>query len=371
MPPAFRSIRPLLLALLASLGAVALPLSSQPSQGVRDSTTAHRRIRILPALGSAPETGLQYGITSLTVLERAPMEHTRPAMLTAFAIRTAKSQTRIGAEGEYWTRRNDRRIAGQFAWQQYPLPFYGIGDGAPERDKEVFAPRGIDATIAVQQRLRGAVYGLSSVRVIDQSITPDSTGALQGSTLTGITGGRTVEVTLGALRDTRDNLFSPASGQLVQLTYTRAVDALGSDFAFGRLRFDARAYRRLGTRGVVAAQVVAVGIDGSAPFDQVALVGGGDIMRGYPRGRYRDDWFAGAQAEYRTPMRHRVGGVLFGGAGAVNRTAGALGVGRLLPTYGAGLRIALDPVQRTAIRADYGRGRDGNSGLYIGFNQAF
>ena len=40
-------------------------------------------------------------------------------------------------------------------------------------------------------------------------------------------------------------------------------------------------------------------------------------------------------------------------------------------TYGAGLRVQIDPAQRTAVRADYGRGRDGNSGLYIGFNQAF
>ena len=81
--------------------------------------------------------------------------------------------------------------------------------------------------------------------------------------------------------------------------------------------------------------------------------------------------FTGAQAEYRSPAWHRVGGVLFGGAGVVANRAGALSDGRVLPTYGAGLRVQIDPAQRTAVRADFGRGRDGNSGLYIGFNQAF
>jgi hypothetical protein len=63
--------------------------------------------------------------------------------------------------------------------------------------------------------------------------------------------------------------------------------------------------------------------------------------------------------------------VLFGGAGVVAGRVGELRDGELLPTYGAGLRVQIDPAQRTAVRIDYGRGRKGNSGLYIGFNQAF
>jgi hypothetical protein len=115
-----------------------------------------------------------------------------------------------------------------------------------------------------------------------------------------------------------------------------------------------------------------VGVQGGAPFDQLALVGGGDIMRGYARGRYRDRWMLASQAEYRTPMARRIGGVLFGGAGVVAPAADELFGDRvLLPTYGAGVRFQLDTKQRSAVRVDYGRGRDGASGLYIGFNQAF
>lgn len=358
---------PLLLAL-----SMAIPVANVAAQSLPpDSTVGRHRIQPLPALGSAPETGLQYGVTVLSVFERAAVRHSRPATFTASALRTAKGQARESAEGEHWSPGNARRLAAALAWQRYPLPYYGIGDSMPESAKESYAQRGIEATASVQQRIVRSVYAVSSLRVVDQRITPDSTGALRTSGLTGVDGGRTVEVAIGALGDTRDNLFSPSHGHLVQLTYSRATSALGSDFSYGRLRFDGRAYRALGGAGTVAAQAVGVGVNGDVPFDGLALVGGSDIMRGYARGRYRDRIFVGAQAEYRTPLWHRLGGVMFGGAGAVAERADALSDGRVLPAYGGGLRVAIDRVQRTAVRVDYGRGRDGNSGLYIGFNQAF
>ena len=94
-------------------------------------------------------------------------------------------------------------------------------------------------------------------------------------------------------------------------------------------------------------------------------------FRGYARGRYRDRRLAAAQIEYRSSLVRRVGIVAFGGAGSIASDWSALRGARLLPTYGAGVRVQIDPQQRTAVRVDYGRGRDRSSGLYIGFNQAF
>lgn len=376
MMPLIRTCRAtaVMLAVISSL-TLASTVAAQDAAAVnassRDAAVGRRRIQILPAFGSAPETGVQYGVTVFGVFEKAPMARTRPSAAVAYAIRTAKSQTRIGVEGEHWTAGNARRFAGTLVWQEYPLPFYGIGDDAPESAKEIFTPRGIEAIASVQQRLVGSLYALSSVRVVDQTIRPDSTGALRNDLVTGSRGGRIAEVTVGALDDSRDNVFAPTHGRFVQLSYAKSADALGADFSYGRLRFDARTYGTIRGQHVLALQALVVGVDGDAPFDQIALVGGGDIMRGYARGRFRDDWFGGAQAEYRSPVVHRVGAVAFGGAGAVAPRLGDLGSAKVLPTYGAGLRVQIDPAQRTAVRADYGRGRDGSSGLYIGFNQAF
>ncbi len=352
----------------ACLLAVLLPAAAE----AQDSTRTERRIQPLPALGSAPETGLQLGLTVLAVFESPAARRARPASLIATAVRSTKGQTRISAEGEHWSANNARRLHGLLAWQKFPLPFYGIGGSAPERARELYTPTGIEAIATVQQRLRGAWYALATARLIDQRITHDSaSGALATTSIMGRSGGRVSEVTTGVLRDSRDVVFNPRRGTFAQFTVTASRPALGSDFSYGRVRADARRYLSLGGEHVLAAQALVIGTTGEAPFDQLALVGGGDILRGYTRGRYRDAWLSAAQLEYRTPLVRRVGAVLFAGAGTIAAEAGALVDGPLLPTYGLGVRAGIDARQRTAVRIDYGRGREGATGLYIGFNQAF
>ena len=336
-----------------------------------DSTDGRKRIQPLPALGSSPETGFQFGATVLAVIDRPALDHARPASLIATALRSTKSQTRISMEGEHWTRHNARRVNALLAWQKFPLPYYGIGDTARAGNKEIFTPRGVEALVGVQQRVRGAWYATGGIRVVDQSITPDTIGVIRQRTLTGSEGGRLVELSVGGLVDSRDNLFAPRQGTFAQLTYTRNDDVLGSPFQYDRVRIDARHYRTLTGTHVVAAQMLILGVTDDTPFDQLALVGGGDMFRGYARGRYRDRRLAAAQIEYRSPLARRVGIVAFGGAGSIASDWSALRGARLLPTYGAGVRVQIDPQQRTAVRVDYGRGRDRSSGLYIGFNQAF
>jgi hypothetical protein len=336
-----------------------------------DSTVPRRRIQPLPAVASSPETGLQFGATVLAVFEPAAMTHTRASSIIASAVRSTKAQTRLVIEGERWTTGNARRFYGQLAWQEFPLPYYGSGDDTPASAKEIYAPRGIEMQLSAQQRLRGPLYAFIGTRLLSQRMRFDTAGTLRFGNVTGSAGGRVVELNGGALIDTREHLFAPRSGTYAQLTYTHSASALSSDYRFQRVKLDARRYQTVAGNHVLAAQLLAVGTGGAAPFDQLALVGGSDILRGYTRGRYRDRALAAAQLEYRSPIVHRVGAVAFGGAGTVAETLGDIGRSTLFPTYGAGVRVQIDPRQRTAVRADYGRGRDGASGLYIGFNQAF
>ncbi len=360
------------LALAAALaGIIAMAAPDRCGAQNVDADKSHRRIQPLPALGSAPETGLQYGATVLAVWQPAPRLQTRPSSVLAFALRTGRGQTRIGVETDRWTTSNARRLAVSLFWQEYPLPFYGMGDRSRDEDKITFTPSGLSASATVQERLRGSLYATGSVAFSDQRIAADSMGQSRLAGLTGAAGGQTLEWTLGLLNDTRDHLYAPGRGHLVQVGYTRSTPQIVSDFRYGRLRLDARGYRDLGRSNVLAAHVLVVAVDGQAPFDRLALVGGSDIMRGYALGRYRSRSLAAAQAEYRSPLSHRLGAVLFAGAGISGVGTTALAQQAVLSTYGAGVRFQIDSVQRTSVRADYGRGRDGAAGLYIGFNQAF
>jgi hypothetical protein len=355
--------------------ASALLVSPVAAQGGAErpaaDTLGRRRIQPLPALGSAPETGLQFGATVLAVWEQPASRHARPASLTAAVIRTAKSQTRVGIVAEHWSAGNARRVGGSLQWQQFPLPYYGIGDNTPKSSEETFTPRGVEGTLTVQQRVARSWYATGGLRHLNQRIGTDSTGVLRSRTILGSTGGDITELSAGFQTDTRDNLFAPHHGRWVTLSYARSAKGALSDYTYGTARLDARMYTSLAAGHVLATQVQIVSVDGGAPFDQLALVGNSDILRGYARGRYRDRATAAAQAEYRTPTRRRLGAVAFGGLGVAAPRLSAVTDARLLPTYGVGLRAQIDARQRTGVRMDYGRGRDGASGLYIGFNQAF
>ena len=346
-----------------------MPVAAQRST---DSTTWRRRLQPLPAIASSPETGMQFGVTMLAVFDPPSSRQARPSSIVPTIVRSSKGQTRVSLDGEYWTANNDRRLQASVAWQRFPLPYYGRGDTTSESAKEIYTPQGIEAGMSVQQRLGGRWYGVASARLLDQTITPDSqSGVLRFNSVPGARGGRVVEGGFGVMRDSRDFVFNPSHGSLAQVTATLARPSIGSEFHYTRLRTEWRKYHALPGDFVLAWQVVGVVTSGpSVPFDQLASVGGGDIMRGYTRGRFRDSRLDAAQLELRTPIRHRLGAVAFGGFGELSRDERHKDR-QTLPTFGAGLRLQIDPRQRTAVRVDYGRGRAGASGLYIGFNQAF
>jgi outer membrane protein assembly factor BamA len=348
----------------------ALLILSSSAMAQNGDSVAGRRILVLPAVGSAPETGLQLGVAVLAVFEHEGRQR-RPSSMTASAVRSMKNQLRLSIDAERWSQGNDWRVAFNGSWQRFPLPYFGRGAETLESARELYTPRGVEASLTLQRRLSGPVFAVAGSRLVSTDIIQTDIGrVLSAGTLPGSRGGRSVEASIGLLMDSRDNLFSPAAGRLAQVTIARADRSIGSEFRYTRFRADVREYRSAGSHTFAVHGLIHGTTDG-ASFDQVALIGGSDIMRGYVKGRYRDSWMAAAQGEYRSPFIRRVGAVLFAGAGTVDSTAARLPRGRLLATYGAGLRFQLDRRQRTAARLDVARGADGASGLYIGFNQAF
>ena len=347
--------------------------SAAPAAAPADSARLSARTVILPYLGSAPETGLQYGATVFRVWQPADSA-TRPSSAQLFATYTAKSQARAFLEVDRWTAGNTWRATARLEWQRFPLPYYGFGDDTPASAEELYTPRGVLALATVQRRVRGALYAFGGYRFqnFDVVETADS-GVLRRGSVVGSRGGRVGQLQGGALWDSRDNVFAPYRGAFVQVTGSAAAAALGSEFDFRRLVVDARRFLAVGERRIVAVQGVVETTGGAAPFDQVSLVGSSNYLRGYVRGRFRDQHLAAVQAEYRAPLAGRLGWAAFAGGGRVASRVGDLAGGdaRVLPSYGLGARWLLFARSRSTIRVDYARGADGQSGLYVALNEAF
>jgi outer membrane protein assembly factor BamA len=175
------------------------------------------------------------------------------------------------------------------------------------------------------------------------------------------------------LYDHRDNVLSAYKGSYLELSALFNGGALGSDFRFSRYLLDARRYVSLDVnhKTVLAGQVVGQFQAGRVPFRELANLGGDKLLRGYYEGRYRDRQLVMAQVELRRQLFWRFNGVLFGGVGQVGNTLADFDEGGLKYTGGAGLRFKFNRRDRLNIRFDYGVGRDGSTGFYFSFGEAF
>lgn len=342
----------------------------QATPAPRDSVP-RSRLTALPVVSYSDVTGLQYGATVFRSFRVGDDPSARPSSLAFYAAATARHHAKAHVQLDRWSTRNTTRTRARIEHISYPLPFFGVGAATPDSAEEWYSSGVSTVQLFVQRAVRpstfihgGARYVRSSMRRVEEGRT------LAEGLIAGSSGSDVMTAELGLVIDSRDNTGSARAGTYVRALPSIASKAIGSDFTFRRLTVDARRYGAFLSRHVVAAQFQYDGISGTAPFDHLAMIGSDSAMRGYPRGRFRDQHAITAQAELRTAHWRRVGAVAFAGGGTVAPVLSKVTGQRWYPTAGVGVRYVLSPRDRTVVRADLGIGR-GAFGINVGVGEAF
>lgn len=180
---------------------------------------------------------------------------------------------------------------------------------------------------------------------------------------------RNVGINVLLNHDSRDNVLNPQSGRLLEVDATFNRQYLGSKTDFDIYNAVYSEYMNTG-RGedVLAWQVRGRFASGHVPWDQLSKAGGGDLLRGYTSGRYRDKQMLMTQIEYRLNLPGRHGMVFWGGAGVIADDVSRFDSDNILPNVGVGYRFEVKP--RVNLRLDMAFG-DGDSGFYFNVNEAF
>jgi outer membrane translocation and assembly module TamA len=124
-------------------------------------------------------------------------------------------------------------------------------------------------------------------------------------------------------------------------------------------------YWQVKRKHIIAIQTKARYGFGQVPFLDMSAVGNDDLLRGYPKNRFRDINFIGGQLEYRFPLFWRFGMVTFAGAGDVFSSHKDLTLQKLKYSIGTGLRFIANPSERLNIRLDYGYGKEGGYYYFV------
>jgi hypothetical protein len=329
-------------------------------------------LKLLPVLMPAyrPETSWLLGAAVVLVRQSAPGVGGRDSQLQILGAATELGQYVVALRPNWYLQRDAVHLVGSLEVSRFPDYFYGIGNGAPGSAKEPYTPVYLLADLGPLFRVAPGLYVGPSLRVQNASmrwVAPG--GQLASGGVPGAEGGTTVQLGASAEWDTRDGTLYPRSGTLLRVDLRRADPALGSEFAFGLLRLDARRYLGIGAPGhVLALQGVLELRSGEPPFYDTGKLGGGEIMRGWYAGRYRDRQLWSAQAEYRLPLLWRLGAVAFGSAGAVAHDASSL-LDAVRLAGGGGLRVAFSDRVPINLRLDVAYGSA--TSVYFGLGEAF
>lgn len=345
----------------------ALAQVADASQGESPDTS---EVAAIPAIFRTPETGLGLGVA---VIYTHDTSVTKPSPIISGLMYSEKQQL-LWVLGSKQTFDNGRfALIGYTEITQFPQKFFGIGNQTSAADEELYEERrqqlDLGGEVQIYQNLS---LGLKSLFRHDTNSKFEDSGKLATGSIPGYAGGTQRGFETFLYWETADDNFYPSHGNKVTIAYRNFMRGWGSSHPFDGVRVDARDYRLLGAERVLATNLIAQSNNSGTPFYQMAQLGGNDVLRGYFKGRYRDNKMAILQTELRQALSERWRFAVFGGVGHVAHAWDSLRMKSVKASYGAGFRYQITPKQKINLRLDLGLGepKDGPA-LYVYVMEAY
>jgi len=274
---------------------------------------------------------------------------------------------------QVFTKKEKYYFVGYYGYSRFPVLYYGVGSEAKTINEEAITYELLRFdNLSYRKISKHAFAGLGWRYFKMYNVKGSGNGILENSNTLGKDGSTVSGLNISYQYDNRDNVLTTTSGNFAQIIYSFHNQLTGSSHTFQRWQIDLRKFHRpfQHRQDVLALQTYGYFTAGDVPFNELGLLGGDMIMRGYYIGSLRDKNLLAAQAEYRWQALKRWGLVGFAGFGSVSQTIQEIRLNKLLPSYGAGLRFKINRKENVNLRVDYGFG-NGQQNLYFYIAEAF
>jgi hypothetical protein len=326
----------------------------------------------LPIVFYSPETSLAFGGVLFNLFRTVPEDTlSNYSNVRTAVIFTLRTQLLVDVDHDIFTRNENFRITGKFLFAKFPDFFYGIGNETLEDHEELFNANNFNIKTQFMRKIFDKFYmGLIYNFYLVGNVEKEEGGILESEVIIGNDGGKSSGLGLIIQWDTRDFNLNSTRGHFIELATRHFRDYLGSDFTYNIIELEARKFFPLLQGHVLGLQFRGRFSNREVPFNQLSLLGGDKLMRGYYRGRYRDKVLYAAQAEYRWQFYKRFGLAVFGGFGDVSPEFNSFDFSEVKSSYGFGFRYMILPSRKVNLRLDFGFGKQ-TKGIYINITEAF
>ncbi|GGE39547.1 BamA/TamA family outer membrane protein [Psychroflexus planctonicus] len=360
-------------------------LFSYVNRLIRDTVAEEKsQFMMYPTIGYEPETSVEIGFSPLYVYFANEDIHNRLSEISGFAFYTLKNQFGARFEHAIYSDKDEWFFLGELEFQRFPLPYYGVRseqEEVPLKSTAIVDARQFQIKERVLRRVRknffiGFEADFRSLSKVE--FEPGETGdELSANLPFGAEGTTNLGLGVGLVYDERHNVLNVRDGFFSELGYVNFNPFWESDVKYHNIITDTRFFKSFNNkRNVLAAQFLGeFNFGGNIPFNQLALMGGKNMMRGYFQGRYRDNKLLATQVEYRMlPLKlgftDRWGATVFSSLGTVFDEFKNIDQYDLKWAVGGGIRFLLFQKKDIFARLDYAITPDEN-GFYITIGEAF
>ncbi len=322
----------------------------------KDSIEKKSTVGILPFpfVIYTPETGLAAGV-SFMYFHNADSENEmmKPNVFQVSGFFTEKKQISSYLKLERYFKGNDKKLQIDLEFQDMPLYFWGVGPNTPSSNEELLSMLSYGAKVMYIMKTQEYLYFGPYYEFYNYDVERQVGSILYCNNILGNNGSTVSGLGLVANWDSRDKLFFPKRGTYWDTKLLFYSKAYGSDHNFMMIDMDYRRFFGLGGRNVLALQGVFNSRFGDVPFQKKAMIGGSNMMRGYYIGRYIDDQYIAAQAEFRYHIWWRLAGTVFGSMGQLAPSIDKYSTHNLKVAAGFGFRFLVNTDELLFLRADF------------------
>ncbi|MDB5274012.1 MAG: hypothetical protein JWO58_2379 [Chitinophagaceae bacterium] len=340
----------------------------------KDTTVTHKsytHFRPFPVAIYLPETQVALGALGVLLFKAGNDSMTRTSNIDFAAIYTMRNQLIIDPMFSVFTKKEKYFLKGGALFMRFPEFYYGVGNGTSPNGKENITFDALKINLRVLRKIKTNLFLGGQYQYFDTyNVKYSNNSSFVYQNIDGRFGSITSGFGPAMVYDSRNSILTPTSGHYLEISNFIFNRTFGSQFNFSNVIFDYRRYLKINNRGIVAIQYFANINIGHVPLNQLAMVGGNSVMRGYYNGRFRDKDMFVIQTELRQHLFWRIGYTLFADVGNVTDHFATPTFKRVIYTAGVGLRYQIVKAENLNLRLDFGVGKH-TRGFYFTLSEAF